>query len=176
MLGENQGAQILANIRGVLVADAAEWAQVTDPRLASAMLDMDAVRQAEQLGAVELREDDSGVLSVRLRPDYIRWTSLITVRQPEQVMKVDTYSATSKLDMVLHLRRHGWVEVESPAVVGPRGPFEFLLELRRPAPYFWALVNFEFLMCKHVKAIPHDRSDYFYRCLLRLTPDQIEKC
>ena len=31
MLEENQGAQILANIRGVLVADAAEWAKVTVP-------------------------------------------------------------------------------------------------------------------------------------------------
>ena len=71
MLEENQGAQILANIRGVLVADAAEWAKVTDPRLAVAMQDMDAVRQAEQLGAVELREDDFGVLSVRLRPDSL---------------------------------------------------------------------------------------------------------
>ena len=44
---------------------------VTDPRLASAMLDIDAVRQAEQLVAVDLLEDDSGVLSVRLRPDSL---------------------------------------------------------------------------------------------------------
>jgi hypothetical protein len=76
--------------------------------------------------------------------------------------------------MALWLRRHGFAPAQNPADVNLVGPFEFSLEMRRPASYFLVLIKYADVLAKGVEAIPHDRGDFFYRCLLRLRADQLD--
>jgi len=124
-------------------------------------------------GALSREIDELGVVSVSPLPEGIRWTSATTVGQPLQVHRVGSYSASSKLDMALHLARAGWRAMPEPAALSPGGPREFRLEVRRPASYFLALLNWEELVRKKVTELRHDGPDYYYRCLLKLGEQQI---
>jgi hypothetical protein len=137
-------------------------------------VDLRIVSSLAQQGSLEFVTDDFMITQVAPRSTGIKWESVITCGQPSQSYRFDTYDETCKLDMALWLRRHGFAPAQNPADVNLVGPFEFSLEMRRPASYFLVLIKYADVLAKGVEAIPHDRGDFFYRCLLRLRADQLD--
>jgi len=162
-------AKIIATVREACARNESGWAEL----LGLDDVDLVDVGRLAGLGALEARADDFGIISVQPRDSGMRWMSCVTVHDALQAMRVDTYSENSKLDMCLHLIRHGWLADPDPVAVTPQGPLSFLLDVRRPASYFIALLHTVEIQQKQVQEIHHLMPDNYYRSLMRLTPAQI---
>ena len=100
--------------------------------------------------------------------DGTKYVNIQNVGKPLQVIKHDSFSPTSKLDLVLALLRHGWVALASPEPFKPDAPKHFTSSRTRPTSYFYCLVTHAALFANGVGCIPHDVKDLYYQCLLGL--------
>ena len=129
---------------------------------------MDQIIALAHDGALCLSEDDFGEVVISKNHDGTKYVNIQNVGKPLQVIKHDSYSPTSKLDLVLALLRHGWVAQASPEPFKPGAPKNFTSSRLRPTSYFYCLVTHAALFANGVRCIPHDAKDLYYQCLLRL--------
>ena len=129
---------------------------------------MDQIIALAQDGALRFWENDFGEIIISKNADGTRYVNTQNVGKPLQVIKHDSFSPTSKLDLVLALLRHGWVALASPEPFKPDAPKHFTSSRTRPTSYFYCLVTHAALFANGVGCIPHDARDLYYQCLLGL--------
>ena len=115
-----------------------------------------------------------GEWQLRPKSEGLRFIPLLVATAPQQIVHSETFSAKSKLSMIVVLLKRGW------------GHSDFLLEswvdgaaklfdarTSKPSSYFSCLIARESLAKKGVREIKHHAPDAYYHCLLRCSAHQI---
>ena len=120
-------------------------------------LHIQAVETLAKMGALTLREDESGVLMVGRNAARIMDIGAQLLGDPRQVIQIEGWSSTSKLDIVLTLMRTGWVNRKAPkSAYKPGQAKHFRNDFHRPSSYFACLVEHVKLFEKGVPQIAHN--------------------
>ena len=128
---------------------------------------------------MQLRTTDFAETTISLDPCAVEWKPSYGVDSPLQLSR--SYDRQrlvlrrTRLSLLLELDQDGW-EAGIPTVpVSPDGPKVFRLNTSKPLSYFGALVGRATIWAKGVESFPHDQTDHYFRCLLRLDADSLHR-
>ena len=137
-------------------------------------VNIETVVQLGQQGALQCVTDEFNCVEVSPSKKGVKWEGIIACGNAEQASFIDEQDESSKISIAVWLRRHGFVVKSAPSALQVGEAKEFALDMRRPLSYFAALCKHDDIFLKGITSIPHDRSDFFYRCLVKLPMDKLE--
>ena len=142
-------------------------------------VDIDTLKDMATMGIVTMWEDDFSDVQVALNPRFVDWVYTFGLQVPVPLCHLQTSSAPlqkTKMELILTLHRDGWEHHAAPEAHAPSGSRKYTCDLRKPLSYFAALGLSQTLFDKHVTSVPHNAADSYYRCLLGLQGDKLQKC
>jgi hypothetical protein len=120
-----------------------------------------------------------GEQHVQLRPGSYSLQSAVVLSEPVEAFRCVSGLPPLKLPKLYHLMRmqeQGFERRDGePPPLEPAAPLLCLGDLRKPISYFAALACREDIWTKGVGQILHSKSDGYYRCLLTLPADKLQR-
>ena len=131
----------------------------------------EAIARLKAVGMVDEIVDGRGGQTLALVPNTYAWYVAEGLQEPvaHACLGPEPDVATSKLHLMCKLTMEGW---EATAQLSkewfPDGALTCSMDARRPLSYFKALLCRDMILKKGVQSIYHQKSDAYYKCLLRL--------
>ena len=135
-------------------------------------LQFDVLDQMYKAGLVSLRTNEFGETMVALRPEALKFESLVGVFNPRLVHRVFTQGIPpwkrTKLQLVMELVQEGFEPGTPVSTLRQDSDLVVSASWSKPLTYFAALACRQDIWQKVDTGIAHDQVDYYYRCLLFL--------
>jgi len=130
-------------------------------------------------GTISLTEDEFGETCASMHRSATGWTLAVCLGRPLllcQTMSDEPVLRQSKLELLCALVQDGWQHcAEPPAAWLPGKPKLFNAAMKMPLSYFAALADYTSVFAKGVSSIAHGASNLYYRALLLLEGDRLQK-
>ena len=142
-------------------------------------VDYTQLRELHHQGVVALSETEFGEQTATINPNAVVWTCVYLIGNARPMVvwtsAVVDSSKLSKVELMVRLRRRGWVDADVvPAAWKEGDALVMQCNLSRPCSYFRALYERGHLVSKGVDAITHRGKDAFYLGLLKLKGDELQ--
>ena len=128
-------------------------------------------------GVLQVVQDDLLETQLALRSEGVAWSPAVQLDRPLPICrvrrKVKDILKHTKLELLVWLRHEGWSNGAGDPLK-PNSPLECRLSLKPPLSYLAAMLSSRGIFSKHVPEIMHDQADYYYRCLLKLSAEELQ--
>ena len=127
-------------------------------------------------GAVSCRVDDFAMTQLALRQENMMQVPGVIVKECIHAHNFMMTRDPFKLPKLYHIFRlmvDGWLAEQPENAYTPASIRVFVKGLTPPISYFVALRMSELIFAKHVDGIEHNRSDIYYKILIRAPEDKI---